>query len=251
VIRLAPLALLALGCASTSVGGDADGEARDPGAPTEVLLDDVTHGVEDVWTDRTLVLLLSADGSERVPLERRREAQVGHFRNMGRLADEGVLLIAGPFAEPRADPAHRGLFVFDLASVREADAVAATDPAVLAGVFATEVIPLSTPSPLGEVIRLEREREEAGGESAVRPYVLAFATDAEAAERALAPLVLDGRVLFRARLGGARRGEGLYCLAAADLPAARALLAGLGGLPDLTLAPWWSSEFVASLPAAR
>ncbi|MEM0997611.1 MAG: YciI family protein [Bacteroidota bacterium] len=56
--------------------------------------------------------------------------QAGHMANMNRLAEEGKLVMAGPFGEGGD---HRGLMILDCATIEEAEAFLATDPAVQAG----------------------------------------------------------------------------------------------------------------------
>jgi len=65
----------------------------------------------------------------------RAELFKGHFENMGRLADEGKLVLAGPFME---SPPLRGLFVFDVETIEEAKELVKGDPTVTSGVFELE-----------------------------------------------------------------------------------------------------------------
>jgi uncharacterized protein YciI len=53
--------------------------------------------------------------------------------NIGRLAAEGKLVLAGPFRDNQSR--FEGLFVFNVKTVKEAEALLLTDPAVAAGVF--------------------------------------------------------------------------------------------------------------------
>lgn len=64
--------------------------------------------------------------------------QAGHMANIQRLAGEGKLLLAGPMAD---DGDLRGIFVFKAASLEEAQALVATDPAVQAGRLRVELHP--------------------------------------------------------------------------------------------------------------
>lgn len=63
----------------------------------------------------------------------------GHMSNMGRLAKEGKLAVAGPFG--KNDMGYRGIFIINSSSVDEAKTLVATDPAVQAGVFAAIYLP--------------------------------------------------------------------------------------------------------------
>ena len=80
----------------------------------------------------------------------RRAIQEGHLANIQRLADEGKLLLAGPFTDGAE---LRGLFVFQVASLEEAKAMCDTNPAVKAGRLRVELHPwysakgISVPKP--------------------------------------------------------------------------------------------------------
>lgn len=81
---------------------------------------------------RRYVLVILRTGPTRVPDGEKRDAMfAGHFANMQRLAKDGKLVLAGPFAN---DPdGWRGLFVFAVESIDEAKALAATDPVLASG----------------------------------------------------------------------------------------------------------------------
>lgn len=71
--------------------------------------------------------------------EESKEVFAGHFANMKRLAEEGKLVVAGPFVEgsPR-----RGMFIFNVETIEDAQKLVKTDPAVAAGVFEYELTKL-------------------------------------------------------------------------------------------------------------
>lgn len=73
--------------------------------------------------------------------EERAKIMSGHLANIQRLADAGKILVAGPFAD---DGAWRGIFIYKCASLEEAQALAATDPAVQAGRLKAEIHPWMT-----------------------------------------------------------------------------------------------------------
>jgi uncharacterized protein YciI len=64
------------------------------------------------------------------------EIQKGHMANINRLAEMKKLVAAGPFGD---DGQLRGIFVFRVASLDEAKALTATDPAIQAGRLAMDI----------------------------------------------------------------------------------------------------------------
>ena len=68
--------------------------------------------------------------------------QKGHMANIGKLAEMKKLVAAGPFG---GNGRLRGIFVFRVASLEEAKALTATDPAVQAGRLAMDIHPWMVP----------------------------------------------------------------------------------------------------------
>ena len=89
---------------------------------------------------RRYVLVILKTGPTRVPDGEKRDAMfAGHFANMERLAEEGKLVLAGPFDK---DPGGwRGLFVFAVDSIDEAKALTATDPVIANGEMVADYHP--------------------------------------------------------------------------------------------------------------
>lgn len=63
----------------------------------------------------------------------------GHMSNIGRMADAGQLAIAGPFG--KNDKTWRGLYIFAVDKVEDAEKIVVSDPAVKAGVFVYDLVP--------------------------------------------------------------------------------------------------------------
>lgn len=61
----------------------------------------------------------------------------GHFANIGNLAEQGKLAVAGPFE--KNDKSYRGLYIFNVPTIEEAEKLVILDPAVKAGVFVPEL----------------------------------------------------------------------------------------------------------------
>lgn len=58
------------------------------------------------------------------------ELQKAHLKNITRMAEEGTLLLAGPFLD---DGEVRGIYIFDVETIEEARTLTETDPAIKAG----------------------------------------------------------------------------------------------------------------------
>lgn len=66
------------------------------------------------------------------------ELMRGHLDNIGKLAKEGKITVAGPFLE-KNERDYRGMFIFNTESKESAESWLKTDPAVVAGVFSYEI----------------------------------------------------------------------------------------------------------------
>lgn len=64
--------------------------------------------------------------------------QKAHLENIMRMADEGKLVVAGPFMD---DGDVRGIYIFNVATIEEAKALTETDPAIQAGRLEMELHP--------------------------------------------------------------------------------------------------------------
>lgn len=69
--------------------------------------------------------------------KKRSELMAGHFGMINRLAAEGKLVLAGPFSEGGD---FRGIYVFDVKTVEEAQKLTETDPSIKEGYFKVEFI---------------------------------------------------------------------------------------------------------------
>jgi uncharacterized protein len=83
-----------------------------------------------------MAFLYAGDRVSEYSREERSEIQKGHMANISRLADLGKLLLAGPFF---GNDSLRGIFIFDVSSLEEAENLTNTDPAIRAGVLKMEL----------------------------------------------------------------------------------------------------------------
>jgi uncharacterized protein YciI len=87
---------------------------------------------------KTYVLVILRTGPAKIEDKELRDSLfTGHFSNMDKLADEGKLVAAGPFNAN--DKEYRGLFIFNVGTVEEAEELVKGDPTVTNGIFVTEM----------------------------------------------------------------------------------------------------------------
>ena len=86
-----------------------------------------------------LCILKTGPNDATVQGDARKEVFAGHFANIGQLAKEGKLSVAGPFG--KNERSWRGLYIFNVATIEEAEKLVLLDPAVKAGVFVYELTP--------------------------------------------------------------------------------------------------------------
>lgn len=205
-----------------------------------------------------LVALLRGDPGRELTDEEVRAASEGHFANMQRLSEEGVLLVAGPMADPE-NPV-RGLFLLDCATLEEGRDHVATDPAVAAGLLEPRLTRFESSLALRELPELraeleaehlQRDPEHPTQGFVGREYVVATCNRGELAERRLAAEVARGSVLLHGRLGPPAESSALFVLDARSLEEAEALLRrarlleGVGA--TWALDEWWATEAVSRL----
>jgi uncharacterized protein len=86
-----------------------------------------------------VAILKTGPNDSKITGAERTEMFKGHMSNIGRLADEGKLAVAGPFG--KNDATFRGIFILNTASVDEARKLVETDPVVKAGIMVVDLFP--------------------------------------------------------------------------------------------------------------
>jgi uncharacterized protein YciI len=95
-------------------------------------------GADDFGMKPYVIAFLKRGNPSNLDTSQKRLAMEGHMKNIGRMAKEGQLVIAGPFLD-KGNLA--GIYIFNVKTVEEARALTATDPAVKAGIFEMELHP--------------------------------------------------------------------------------------------------------------
>ena len=95
-------------------------------------------GADDYGMKQYVMAFLKAGPNRSTDSLTSANLQSAHLENISRLAEEGKLVLAGPFLH---DGPLRGIYVFDVTSVEEAETLTSTDPAIEAGSLVMELIP--------------------------------------------------------------------------------------------------------------
>ncbi|WP_321282012.1 YciI family protein [Marinifilum fragile] len=79
--------------------------------------------------------------------------QKAHLENIERLAEKGKLVLAGPFFD---DGEIRGIYIFDVETIEEAQTLTQTDPAIKAGRLVMELHPWYGSAALKQINELHK-----------------------------------------------------------------------------------------------
>ena len=79
----------------------------------------------------------------------------GHMSNINKLVKEGKLVVAGPFM--KNDRNYRGIYIFNVETLDEAQALVATDPAIQAKLLEAELTPWYATAALQETLKIHEK----------------------------------------------------------------------------------------------
>ena len=116
-------------------------------------------GADEYGMRSYVMAFLKAGPNRDQSEEEAAELQKAHLANITRLADEGVLVLAGPFLD---EGEVRGIYIFKVATVEEARALTATDPAIKASRLEMELHPWYGSAALQEVGTLHKRLQKKG-----------------------------------------------------------------------------------------
>lgn len=143
----AVLGLLLIGLASGVTEAAEDGSGHfDPALAEELGADE--RGM------RRYVMVILRRGPETIEDEARRaELQAGHMANIRHMAEQGELVLAGPFLNGGE---YRGIFVLAVEEVDDARELVSADPAVEAGLLTVDFRPWYDSAALMKVDEIHR-----------------------------------------------------------------------------------------------
>ena len=97
-------------------------------------------GADNMGMRRYVLALLRTGPNDAIITDKEKRAELfkGHFAMINRLAGEGKLSLAGPFNDEKKE--FRGLYVFNVETIEEAQKLTETDPSIKAGIFKVDFV---------------------------------------------------------------------------------------------------------------
>ena len=93
-------------------------------------------GADDYGMKKYVIAFLKSGPNRNLSEQKAQDLQTAHLQNIVRLADEEKLLIAGPFF---GEGDLRGIYIFDVSTIKEAEELTNSDPAINAGSLIMEL----------------------------------------------------------------------------------------------------------------
>ena len=126
------------------------GSCNNPGEPvqnsvnqfesTEIVYDSITaakYGADDYGMRKYVMAFLKRGPNRELDSLKAANLQTAHLKNITRMAEEGKLVLAGPFF---GNGDIRGIYIFNVQSITEAEELTNSDPAIKAGSLEMELI---------------------------------------------------------------------------------------------------------------
>ncbi len=135
---LAVTAALFVGCSMEKEEAVTSSPTRDPegAAFNEKLAAQL--GADEYGMKKYVLAFLKAGPNRDQDSLAAANLQRAHLQNIGRLAEQGKLVLAGPFLD---DGDLRGIYIFNVETVEEAKRLTETDPAIQTGRLVMELHP--------------------------------------------------------------------------------------------------------------
>ena len=111
------------------------------------------NGADEYGMKQYVMALLKKGPNRDRSEEDAQRLQRAHMDNIGRLAEEGKLILAGPFLK---EGDLRGIYIFDVKTEEEAKKLTETDPAIKEGSLVMELIPWYGSAALMEVNEIHK-----------------------------------------------------------------------------------------------
>ncbi len=111
-------------------------------------------GADEYGMKQYVMAFLKAGPNRNQSQEEAQQLQKAHMDNIQRMADEGSLVVAGPFLDGGDI---RGIYIFNVKTIEEAKTLTETDPAIQAGRLVMELHPWYGSAALMKVTEIHQQ----------------------------------------------------------------------------------------------
>jgi uncharacterized protein YciI len=112
-------------------------------------------GADDYGMKAYIFVLLKPGSNNLEKGEARDSIFRGHLKNIGRLAESGKLVIAGPLGDN--NKSYRGIFILNVKTIDEAKELLQTDPAISSKVLDAELYDWYGAASIGEYLKVQKK----------------------------------------------------------------------------------------------
>jgi uncharacterized protein YciI len=111
-------------------------------------------GADEYGMKTYIFVLLTAGTNHLEQGEKRDSIFRGHLKNIGKLAEQGKLIIAGPFGDNVKS--YQGIFILNVKTISEAKELLQTDPAILSKALDAELYEWYGSAALSEYVKIQK-----------------------------------------------------------------------------------------------
>ena len=115
-------------------------------------------GADEYGMKQYVFVILKTGTNNVTDDEKRNELFRGHIENIFRLEKEGKLVVAGPFM--KNEKGYRGIFIFNVKTIAEAETLLQTDPAIKEKMLEAEMFEWYGSAALGEYLEVHKKIEQ-------------------------------------------------------------------------------------------
>lgn len=154
-MKLVRLLVIVVGLGLIAVSANGQGTTNTP-APQQPVYDAALAqrlGADEHGMHKYVFVMLKRGKVKITDPKEKQDLLEGHWKNISRLAEAGKLVVAGPFF---GDQDLRGIFIFNVATVEEAQQLVQTDPSIKAGMFEVEMYPWYSSAALIDVNQIHK-----------------------------------------------------------------------------------------------
>ncbi len=160
IIQVSLLAILILSCnnkpkSETEISADsiqAGAELHETNGYDAQLAQ--KYGADDYGMKKYVMAYLKRGPNRSQDSATRANLQRAHLDNITKMAEEGKLVLAGPFLD---DGDIRGIYIFNVETIEDAEALTNSDPAIKAGSLVMELHPWYGTAALMEITNLHNK----------------------------------------------------------------------------------------------